>query len=144
MQTNKFASKENQSQQVQDYLIGTSVYTYNNKTPFDYDGIGLFPRKINNKTNVDTETSLIRGQISQPIIQEVPQNNTTSACNTQHDEMKNELGISTRVKRPDNVLSGITIDRFEPLNNEQIQNVTRDEPRFVNFGVDTRNVSKYT
>eukprot|EP00976_Prorocentrum_cordatum_P100445 1192234-Prorocentrum_minimum.AAC.5 len=142
MQTNKFASKENQSQQIQDYRIGTSVYNYNNKTPFNCDGTGLFPQKINNKTNVDTETSLIRGQISQPIIQEVPQN--TDTRNTQHDEMKNDVGISTRVKRPDNVLSGITIDRFEPLNNEQIQNVTRDEPRFVNFGVDTRNVSKYT
>tara|TARA_B100001250_G_C19780814_1_gene781770 strand:- start:735 stop:1160 length:426 start_codon:yes stop_codon:yes gene_type:complete len=141
MQNNKFASKENQSQQIQDYLIGTSVYNYNEKSPFNCTGTGLFPRKVNNKTYVDTETSLIRGQISQPIIQEIA---PMKQNNIQHEEMKNDLGVSTRVKRPDNVLSGITIDRFEPLNNEQIQKVTRDEPRFENFGVDTRNVLKYT
>ena len=142
MENTKFASKENQSKQIQDYLIGTSVYNYNEQTPFSSNGASLFPRKVNNKTYVDTETSLIRGQISQPIIQEVAP--TASMNNNQPAEMKNDLGVSTRVKRPDNVLSGITIDRFEPLNKEQIQNVTRDEPRFVNFGVDTRNVIKYT
>lgn len=141
MQNNKFASKENQSEQIQDYVIGTSVYNYNEKSPFNCTGTGLYPMKVNNKTYIDTETSLIRGQISQPIIHEIA---PMSQNNIQHEEMKNDLGISTRVKRPDNVLSGITIDRFEPLNNEQIQKVTRDEPRFEHFGVDTRNISKYT
>lgn len=146
MQVNKNASRENQSQHVQDYVLGTSVYMYNDKTPFNCSDVGLYAREVNNKMFIDTETSLIRGEISQPIIQEVgpAAHYGNASFNMQNDVgVKKDIGISTRVKRPDNVLSGITIDRFEPLTQDQIEDMTRHEPRLINFGVDTRNQIKY-
>ena len=146
MQTNKVVSQENQSQMIQNYVMGSSAFLYNEKSPLNCGSPGLFSRELNNKTYIDTETSLIRGQISQPIIQQVPDtsNETNTKSYVEKDiEAKQDIGLSTRLKRPDNILSGITIDRFEPLNQEQIDSVTRHEPRLNNFGIDTRNVIKY-
>lgn len=56
-------------------------------------------------------------------------------------QLMNE-GISTRSKRPCNVLSGVNVDRFENLNYDpqQLENIVMNEPH--RGGVHTRNNEK--
>ena len=141
MYSNEVATKEEQSKRINDYVIENNYYK---NSPLHCNGNGLYSRETHNKEYIDNETLLIRGEISQGI---VPSNTnpTKPNINKEHDANTDiNIGISTRVRRPFNVLSGITIDRFEPLNTEQIEHVTRDQPRLLHFGVDTRNQSKYS
>ena len=101
MQTSKVVSQENQSEMIQNYVIGSSAFLYNDRSPLNCGSPGLFAREVNNKTFVDTETSLIRGQISQPIIQEPTLNSSApNNVNTENNRMKPDIGITTRLKRP--------------------------------------------
>ena len=146
MQTNEIASKENQSSRIQEYMLGKSIDPlYDSTSPINC-GVsgGLYAHEIHNKTHVDTESSLIRGEISQGIIitpsYEINKPVTDA---TPSKNFSGDIGACTRVRRPDNVLSGITIDRFDPLSEDQIKMATRDQPRIQNFGMDTRNEAKY-
>lgn len=123
---NKMASREQQSHKVENYILENFM---NTQTPCAYNC-----RSINSNTNVDMETALIRGKVSEPM-DNTPVVTEITPSPVVHS-YEPEFGEQTRMSK--SCYFERTINRFDPV---EFQNNLSNNQTL--FGAPTRWVAKY-
>jgi hypothetical protein len=122
------SSREQQSNKVESYVLENFM---NTQPPCSYNC-----RLTNSKTNVDTETALIRGKESEPVDNTPTPVATNKVAPHYAQSYEPEFGEQTRISK--SCYFERTLDRFDPVD---FQNNTYDNQTLL--GAPSRWIAKY-
>jgi hypothetical protein len=122
-------SREQQSNKVESYVLENFM---NMQTPCTYNC-----RLTNSKTNVDTETALIRGKESEPV-DNTPTTVVAKEVAPSHHAQSYEPEFGEQTRMSKSCYFERTLDRFDPVD---FQNNSYDNQTL--FGAPSRWIAKY-